>query len=74
MLSLPSLMIEKLDDTVYLLTPFIDGGEMFAWVIQENNRFGRRRMETVRKLFRQLAEGMKVSTAWSARLRSEIDA
>ncbi|CAM9916422.1 unnamed protein product [Ascophyllum nodosum] len=47
------------DDTVYLLTPFIDGGEMFAWVIQENNRFGRRRMETVRKLFRQLAEGMK---------------
>lgn len=42
---------------MYLLTPFIGGGDMFDWVLQQ-----RRLPEEVAKpLFRQLLEGTGVS-------------
>lgn len=43
---------------MYVLTPFIDGGEMFDWVAET----GASPEDRIRPLFRQLVEGMRVST------------
>lgn len=45
---------------VYLVTPFIDGGEVFDWICEEGGVNDQAKMDTVRRLFRQLVEGMKV--------------
>ncbi|CAM9514750.1 unnamed protein product [Scytosiphon promiscuus] len=50
-------LVEALTDglTLYVLTPFIDGGEMFDWVANT----GASAEETVKPLFRQLLEGLR---------------
>eukprot|EP00903_Cladosiphon_okamuranus_P018341 g16873.t1 len=50
-------MVEALDDgeTVYLLTPFVDGGEMFDWIADD----GASTEEVVKPLFRQIIDGLR---------------
>lgn len=43
-------------DTVYLLTPFVDGGELFDW-IRDN---GASTEDAVKPLFRQIINGLRV--------------
>ncbi|CAM9300834.1 unnamed protein product [Ascophyllum nodosum] len=45
---------------VYLVTPFVDGGELFDWV-SEGGAYNKGTTETVRQLFRQLVRGMQYS-------------
>lgn len=41
---------------MYLLTPFVDGGELFEWV-KDN---GASEEEVVKPLFRQIVDGLRV--------------
>lgn len=47
---------ENAGETVYLLTPFVDGGELFDWV--RNN--GASTEDVVKPLFRQIVDGLRV--------------
>ena len=60
---------KKTDETVYLLMPKVDDGCQ-GW----DSTISLEGIETVRKLFRKLVEGIQVSTAWSTHSRNEIDA
>lgn len=42
--------------TVYLITPFVDGGELFDWIAES----GSAPENVVRRMFRQIVDGMKV--------------
>lgn len=46
--------------TIFLVTPFIDGGEMFDWVVRNA---GSAAEEIVKPLFRQIVDGMRVRHA-----------
>lgn len=42
--------------TIYLITPFVDGGELFDWIADH----GSAPENVVRTMFRQIVDGMKV--------------
>lgn len=50
------LLVCRLGGTVYLLTPFIGGGELFTWIADD----GGAEEEVVRPIFRQIVDGMRV--------------
>lgn len=52
----PTRSIKNAGDTVYLVTPFVDGGELFDWV-KDN---GASTEDVVKPLFRQLVDGLQV--------------
>ena len=58
--------------------PKVDEGDQGWPKVDERcqgwNKISLEEIKTGRKLFRQVVEGMEVSTAWSAHSRSEIDA
>lgn len=51
------------DKYVYLLSPLVDPGEVFAWVKDNGDTFDEGRTNLMRGLFRQIMEGLKVFKA-----------
>ncbi|CAM9300761.1 unnamed protein product [Ascophyllum nodosum] len=47
------------DEAVYLVTRYIDGGEIFKWIQEERGAYHQGKIDTVRNVFRQLVQGMQ---------------
>ena len=45
---------------MYLLTPFVDGGDVFEWIANSKDPYNEARTNLIRRLFRQLMQGLKV--------------
>lgn len=57
---IPRVLPPTSGSTVYVLTPFITGGDLFGQVSEH----GKMPKSVVKPLFRQVVEGMRVSEGW----------